>query len=98
MVEHLAAAIVWVAPENALLEFRRGRGLFQGILCEIEVPNRLVVEQLATGHAVPRKYDVVRKIAVLFERCAPAVELPLAQKQMGAVVDKILCDDRARIG
>src|SRR5262249_34041176 len=97
VIEHLATAIVRVTLQNRLPEFRRGRRLSQGVLREIEVTDHLVIENPAATDAMSRQHDVVRKIPVLFERCAPAVELPLAQKQMGAVVDKILYDDRARI-
>ena len=98
VIEDLAAAMIWEMPEHPLLEFRRGCGLFQGILCKIEVIDRFVIERFAGRHAMPWKYDAVRKIVVSPERCAPGIETALAQKQMSAVVNEILHDDRARIG
>jgi hypothetical protein len=60
MVEHFAAAIVWVTLENSPLEFRRHQKSSQGVFCEIDLLDHVLIERLPAGRSVSRKYDAVR--------------------------------------
>ena len=98
MVEDLEAAVVRETVDHALAEFGARAGHLDRLLRDIDIAQHFLVQRFAPWDAITGQHNLVRKRLIGSQRRTPAVRVALGEKRMRMMIDKVLHDDRARVG